>query len=553
MDFLYYLLKNFLKEENMNTAILLVLSLLITLLQTNGISYTTARIIEGVHAGNISSIFTNYKLFVCIAVLFVVLIYIYKQIQTKLLQKLIQWTRNEMLKLILKSNNENISNVNFSEFFAPITRTSIQLHLLFHNIISLFIPTISVLMVITVYFIYKNPTLGIGFLISNILLLSYVSYYWSEMVTKKKEHERILSTNEIYLTDILKNIDKVIYRGQVNKEVDNYTDINNVCLDASIKYMNYMNQHTIFIISYINLIVFGSAFYLITLQTSKKLDVTTFVTFFTILLLYRERVSAVTSELHEYVDFSGRLEHVSSKFKEMTGDLKNMTQLANKTYTIKQTQFDTVTFKDVKFKYQGTDKWIFDGLNLKLQFNHNIIGITGMSGKGKTSFVKLMLRLHDYNEGSIYIDDHEIRTLDPDYIRSNITYVNQTGKLFDKKVIDNILYGCNNLDKCNSVLQEILQYDKIRQLFKNVDFKETPAGSLGENLSGGQRQVVNIISGLIHPSSILILDEPTNALDPELKQQMIAILGKFKEYKKSIIVITHDKDMYTLFDQVIKV
>jgi len=373
------------------------------------------------------------------------------------------------------------------------------------------------------------------------------------MVDKKKEHEQVLSTNDIYLTDILKNIDKVIYRGQVNNEVGNYTDINNVCLNASIKYMNYMNQHTIFIISYINLIVFGSAFYLITLQTSKKLDVTTFITFFTILLLYREKVSAVTSELHEYVDFSGRLEHVTLKFKEMSGDLKHMTQLANKTYTIKQTPFDTITFKDVKFKYKGTDKWIFDGLNLKLQFNHNIIGITGMSGKGKTSFVKLMLRLHDYNEGSIYIDDHEIRSIDPDYIRSNITYVNQTGKMFDKKVMDNILYGCNNLDKCNSVLHEVLQYDKVRELFKNVDLKETNAGSLGENLSGGQRQVVNIISGLIHPSSILILDEPTNALDPDLKKQMIAILGKFKEYKKSIIIITHDKDVYPLFDQVIKV
>ena len=101
-------------------------------------------------------------------------------------------------------------------------------------------------------------------------------------------------------------------------------------------------------------------------------------------------------------------------------------------------------------------------------------------------------------------------------------------------------------------MQEVFQYDKIRALFQNIYLTSTSAGSLGENLSGGQRQIVNIISGLIHPSKILILDEPTNALDPEIKMQLLAILAKFKEYKKSIIIITHDKDVYSLFDQTLK-
>jgi ATP-binding cassette subfamily B protein len=189
---------------------------------------------------------------------------------------------------------------------------------------------------------------------------------------------------------------------------------------------------------------------------------------------------------------------------------------------------------------------------LNLNLNNNIIGVVGKSGKGKSSFVKLLLRLYDCTEGTIYLDGLDITQIDPDYIRSNITYVNQTGKLFDKNVVENMLYGCNNLDKCNSAMQEVFQYDKIRALFQNIDLTSTSAGSLGENLSGGQRQIVNIISGLIHPSKILILDEPTNALDPEIKKQLLAILAKFKEYKKSIIIIMHDKDVYSLFDQTLK-
>ena len=89
-------------------------------------------------------------------------------------------------------------------------------------------------------------------------------------------------------------------------------------------------------------------------------------------------------------------------------------------------------------------------------------------------------------------------------------------------------------------------------MYKNVDIYNSYAGSLGENLSGGQRQVVNIISGLINPSKILILDEPTNALDPELKRELLMLIGDFKQYKKSILIITHDRDVYPLFDETLK-
>jgi ABC-type multidrug transport system ATPase subunit len=76
---------------------------------------------------------------------------------------------------------------------------------------------------------------------------------------------------------------------------------------------------------------------------------------------------------------------------------------------------------------------------------------------------------------------------------------------------------------------------------------------LGEHVSGGQRQIINIISGLINPTEILILDEPTNALDIELKRELIGIIRDFKKYKKSIIIISHDKDVFPLFDEKIEV
>jgi ABC-type bacteriocin/lantibiotic exporter with double-glycine peptidase domain len=179
--------------------------------------------------------------------------------------------------------------------------------------------------------------------------------------------------------------------------------------------------------------------------------------------------------------------------------------------------------------------------------------MVGLSGRGKSTFMKLVLKLYKPKTGNIFIDGQNIDNIDPDYIRNNITYVNQNSKLFDKKVIDNMLYGCLDLDTCNAYLKKIMQYKKINELYKNVDIYNQRSGALGENLSGGQRQIINIIGGLINPSKILILDEPTNALDPELKNELLELIRDFKKYKKSIIIITHDRDVHSLFDETIKI
>lgn len=186
-----------------------------------------------------------------------------------------------------------------------------------------------------------------------------------------------------------------------------------------------------------------------------------------------------------------------------------------------------------------------------MNMQNKIIGITGLSGNGKSSFIKLILKLYKCSGGKIYIDEQNIEDIDPEYIRKNLVYINQSSKLFDKKVIENMLYGCDNVDICQQRLHEIMKYGKVNELFKKMNIHTKNAGPLGENLSGGQRQIINVISGLVSNSKILILDEPTNALDNELKIELLNIIRDFRKYKKCIIIITHDRDVYGLFDETI--
>ena len=160
--------------------------------------------------------------------------------------------------------------------------------------------------------------------------------------------------------------------------------------------------------------------------------------------------------------------------------------------------------------------------------------------------------MYPLQEGEIFIDGVNIDDIEPLELRKQITYVNQTSKLFDKKVIDNILYGCMDKEVCNKYLDKIMKYPKISELYKNIDIYTKQSGQLGENLSGGQRQIINMIGGLINNSKILVLDEPTNALDPQLKNEVIGIIKDFREYKKAIFIITHDKDVFEIFNQQVK-
>jgi ABC-type bacteriocin/lantibiotic exporter with double-glycine peptidase domain len=251
------------------------------------------------------------------------------------------------------------------------------------------------------------------------------------------------------------------------------------------------------------------------------------------------------------IEFLGRTDTVLKHFKEME---KDVPYIGTKQYESHDLPFNQIVFDKVSFTYPTGETPVFTEKSITVDLPDKIIGVMGLSGNGKSTFMKLILKLNKLNGGRILIDGVDISVLDPDYIRKNMIYVSQNSKLFDKKVIENMMYGCNeeHHDVCSRRLDEILKYPKITELYRNLDVNETESGSLGENLSGGQRQIVNIIGGLIHPSKVVILDEPTNALDPGLKRELLGLIRDFRKYKRTIIVITHDKEVEPLFDETIK-
>lgn len=549
MSIIVHLIKEYLSEEKFTTAAILTTSFMTNIIQAVGFTKVTANILSQLQNKNYANAYTWFWYFIYLSLIYLGISFIYRIFQNNVLSKLYQWTRLQIIRMVLTSNNEEYTNDNFSAMVSPINRIASTTFTVLNDTITFYIPNFAFLLVTIGYIMYQHITIGIAFVIGNLLWMLYLYYNWNPLVKKSKEYELEVNNAENYLVEMLNNVDKIISRGQAPNELDILESKTDKTSQTAYAFYNFLDNN----ILVVNMIVLATTLVCIglgiQLHSRGHFNNVGFATFFTLLLMYRERVLSSISLIPEFIDTMSRSETLLKQF----GDVKqNYDTAKSKTYIEHDLTFDDLVLENVSFEYNG--KPIFQDTNLHLQTTQNkIIGITGPSGKGKSTMCKMFLKMYKCSHGSVLIDGIDVETIDPLYIRANITYVNQNAKLFDRKILENILFGCKDEDICREKFKVIFSYPKIQELFKGVSLDDSKCGPLGEKLSGGQRQVVNIISGLVNPSRILILDEPTNALDKSLKNELLEIIKRFKAEKQAIIIITHDKDVYPLFDQQIEI
>jgi ABC-type bacteriocin/lantibiotic exporter with double-glycine peptidase domain len=541
------LLLSYLKEEQLTAILLVILSLIVNGIQAHGISRITAEMVQSIENVNRERTIEVF-FYLCIAfITFLIVSFIYKHLQNNLLTKMRQWLRYNMLNILLKSNKENMDEINYPRISSPINRAASVCFMLFNTIFSMILPDTGFILIVAGFLLLTQPIFGAVFLTGNIIIAAIIAFNWVFMCEKNKLAVETEYDNEASLLEIMHNFDKIIYRGQTEYESSMFESKSKDAFKKALEFQNTMENYGLFINIIVSIIVAIILWWIIAAFYKKEVTATYFITVMTMMVLYRDKMSGVVQIIPDCVEFIGRTNTVLKHFKDISLDrVENV-------FLPKELPFHSIEFKDVAFKYKTSETDVVSGMSLQFDTSkHDIIGITGLSGKGKSTIMKILLKMHTVKEGKVYIDGVNIDELSPDYIRKNITYVSQNGKLFDRVVLDNIMYGCTYPDTCSAELQQILRYPKVRDLFKNVDIENKRSGNLGENLSGGQRQVVNIIGGLINPSKILVLDEPTNALDAALKLEIMRLIQDYSKKKNAILIITHDKEMMPIFDKVVK-
>ena len=207
-----------------------------------------------------------------------------------------------------------------------------------------------------------------------------------------------------------------------------------------------------------------------------------------------------------------------------------------------------IEFKEVSFTYPNSDVSALKNVSFKIRAGEHI-AFLGRMGSGKTTIHKLILGLYQPTSGSILIDGIDSRQIDPAELRRCIGYVQQDTHLFFGSMRDNITISAPHIPD-----SRVLQAARAGGIdeFVNLHPKgfDMPVGERGETLSGGQKQGVGIARAMVQDPPILLLDEPTSAMDHS-GEELIKTRLKEDASQKTMLVITHRSSLFDLVSRII--
>jgi len=207
-----------------------------------------------------------------------------------------------------------------------------------------------------------------------------------------------------------------------------------------------------------------------------------------------------------------------------------------------------ISIKDVSFRYSETDPWVLTDFNLDIAAGE-MVTLTGPSGGGKTTLMKLMLGLYEPVKGSVCIDGQDLREIDRANWRSQIGVVMQDDRLLSGTLADNISFFDPEFDmqRVYRAAQAAQIHDTIAALPMNYQLQ---IGDMGSVLSGGQRQRVLLARALYQDPQVLFLDEGTANLDVETETAIVDII---KALPISCVIVAHRPAFLQASDRIIRI
>lgn len=232
------------------------------------------------------------------------------------------------------------------------------------------------------------------------------------------------------------------------------------------------------------------------------------------------------------------LNRIKSSIGDQKKSINNINNLEEK--------FKYLELKDIKFKYKNSENNIIDNINLNINKNE-FVGITGQSGIGKSSLIGIIIGLLKQSNGEYNLFSNQNNKLSP---KNLISFLGQEPIVIDGTIEDNIVFSEKNIDFDKNKIDESIKFSDLNNFISSLKDKEkTLVGENGITLSIGQKQRLALARCYYADREIMILDEPSSALDEKTEDNIFNNL-KFLKGKKTIIVITHNRKTLKYCDKV---
>ena len=387
--------------------------------------------------------------------------------------------------------------------------------------------TATTVLVIGGTFLYISPLIA-TFAFIPIPIIIFGSFKFTTTIAKR--YERIRESIETLNSNLSNSISGILNVKSFTRETKELERI-----DGSSNEVRSANYHAIklsaaFIPIIRVAILFGFTATLI-IGGFLALDGEIKVATYSVLLFITQRLLWPLTELGDTFDLYQRAMASFNRIfslKNETPEIKNGTKEFNKLD-------EKITLENVTFAYVDN----FDVLNnvdLTIKAGQTT-AIVGSTGSGKSTLIKLLLRLYEINNGSINFDTINLKDLELSSLREKIGLVSQDVFLFEGTVLENIAYG--DLNASESEVWNAAQKSEADEFINKLPQKEnTIVGERGQKLSGGQRQRISIARAILKNPEILILDEATSSVDNETEAAIQRSLDILKQ-DRTVIVIAH--------------
>ena len=400
--------------------------------------------------------------------------------------------------------------------------------------------------VIMGYVLYLNT--GVGLLTIGVFTLFMIMYYYILLKTKNTSEDRENEENTLLsnIDDVLSNSLSIISTKKVDDEMEYLTTKHDI-YDSAHAGQLWNSSVGGFALSIVIIIVLVFHVYVILiLYKRRKIDSKVTIKLIFIILFFVKYIKTA----------SLRSIGVIAEYGKITENEANIRKLmVDKNDDGKETDIPItgdIEFKNVSFEYgaraggaaTGEErKKTLDNVSFKIQPLRRT-AIIGTNGSGKSTIIKLMSGFFKPTEGQILFNGVDISEIKREYLRSKLSIVSQKVVLFNRSVIDNICYG-TQMSKEDAVAA--LDKLKVMNVFKKLpQGLDTLAGARGENLSGGQRQIIYLLRSYLSNKPITIMDEPTAAVDTFHKKYIIEMINEMSK-KSTLIVVTHDAEYAASF------
>ena len=400
--------------------------------------------------------------------------------------------------------------------------------------------------VILGYILYLNT--GIGLLTISVFTLFFILYYYVLLRSKNTSEDRENEENTLLsnIDDVLSNSLSIISTKKVDDEMEYLTTKHDI-YDSAHAGQLWNSSVGGFALSIVIIIVLVFHVYVILiLYKRRKIDSKITIKLIFIILFFVKYIKTASLRSIGVISEYGKITENEANIKKLMVDKNNDGKETDIPIT------GDIEFKNVSFEYASTAataatgeerKKILDNVSFKIQPLRRT-AIIGTNGSGKSTIIKLMSGFFKPTEGQILFNGVDVSEIKREYLRSKLSIVSQKVVLFNRSIIDNICYGTQmSKEDATTALNKL----KVMNVFKKLpQGLETLAGSRGENLSGGQRQIIYLLRSYLSNKPITIMDEPTAAVDTFHKKYVIDMINEMSK-KSTLIVVTHDAEYAASF------